>query len=237
MRAVPAATGPTPSTSATESAVPSPAPSAATAASAGTASPAPVVVVDDPPPDGVAVAGLVFSILAFVVGSLASGFSIYLAWRAMLIGKTAAREAVRANTEASRARAAVAAERRRTFEMEVLRDLTAALDAERPHVIEAATDPRRMRLYFGARLQMLPEADLPLWRQVQDMDGPEALMRLLGLAGNTDSRTGGGIGPDWVRASRNNDFQRHNEVSQALRDLLLDDLITAIRVRVEANDA
>ena len=226
-------TAPTPSAPPTPSLVPSLVPSTLPGVSptttAGTASPAPVVVVDDPGPDGVAISGLVFSILAFIVGAMASSASIYLAWRAVQIGKTAAQEAAKANVEAGKARAAIAAERRRAFDLEVLRGLTEALDVELSHVLEVATDPPKMRVYFGSRLALLPEHDLPFWREVQAMNSHQDLEHRLAI---TD-----GFGSGWVRTTRGTGFQNHNQVTRTFSDRLLNDLMTAIKERVEAQDA
>jgi len=186
-----------------------------------------VIVVDDPA-DGLAIAGLVFAVLGFLVGTLASGFSIYLAWRAVQIGKFAAQEAAKANEAATKARTAVATERRRSFELEVLRELVEALDVERSQVIEIATDPRQMQTYFGSRLDLLPAETLPLWREIGRLRRHEDVEKRIGA-----TRTGS---PDWVRASKSDGFRHHNVVSLALTGLLLQDVTSAIRSRVDALD-
>ncbi|MFC4071915.1 hypothetical protein [Actinoplanes subglobosus] len=226
-------TAPTPSAPPVASMVPSPTPSTlpgtSPAATVGTASPAPVVVVDDPGPDGVAIAGLVLSVVAFIAGIMTSVASIYLAWRAVQIGRTAAQEAEKANVEAGKARAAIAAERRRAFDLEVLQGLTEALDVELPRVLEIAVDPPKMRVYFGSRLALLPGHELPFWREVQAMTSHQDLEQRLAV---TD-----GLGSGWVRATRDGRFQNHNQVTRAFSDRLLADLMTAIQERVEAHDA
>ncbi len=145
----------------------------ATTAGVGTPSsvPMPVDVVDDPGADGVEIAGLVFAILAFVVGALASAFSIVLAQRAVRIGEKAnaaaikaAEEAERANQEASKARAAVAIERRRAFELELLRDLLVMLDADSNFVRGLVTVEGAGLDSVTGRMALLGDRELPRWK-------------------------------------------------------------------------
>jgi hypothetical protein len=143
-----------------------------TTAVVGAPSPAPVVVVDDATTNP-------WDVASVIIGTLGVIVSAFLAWRALKIGEQAneaaryaAKEAERANAEASKARAAVAAERRRTFELEVLRDLVEVFEVLIPtqNTLGQAGAPRLPRLReiaSRAALQLnllMPTDDLPTWR-------------------------------------------------------------------------
>ncbi|MEU7905781.1 hypothetical protein [Actinoplanes sp. NPDC049118] len=109
------------------------------------------------------VPGLLFGLDGEVAGgeglapAVASGLlvgvaSLVLVGRAIAIGRQANREAVAA-------RAAIATERRLTFELEVLRELIALLDAGQL-IGKTASSGTALRAYRG-RLAMLPDSDLP----------------------------------------------------------------------------
>jgi hypothetical protein len=187
------------------------------------------VVVDDPGPDGVEIAGLVFAILAFVVGSVASAVSIYLSWRAVKIGRQAndaavkaAEEAERANEEASRARAAVAAERRRTFELEVFRDLLDAVDGQWQLVRQIADSPTALSRFSG-KFHLVP-GDLQTWHRVWQAEPPDrfGVAAVLGVGDENVTE------PGKSAASV--------EVVSRLHKSLVQDVLDAINRRMDARD-
>jgi hypothetical protein len=195
-------------------------------------SPAPVVVVQDPGPDGVEIAGLVFAILGFAVGATASVVSIVLAWRAVKIGRQAndaavkaAQEAERANEEASKARAAVAAERRRTFELEVLRDLLVAIDGEWGTAKKIANSPTAVSRFTG-RLHLLPN-DLPTWRKVWRTT-PRNLFGVAKVVGVEDESA--------AQIEQGGKEVASTRLVSVLHLALVDDVHVAIKRRMDARD-
>lgn len=97
---------------------------------------------------------LVGGLASVVVGILAVG-----------LAAQANRAAKKAGSEATKARQAIADERQRTFELEVLRDLLASADN-----VETIGDIINNRHLFIARhtgrLSMVPHDELPVWRQL-----------------------------------------------------------------------
>jgi len=204
---------PAPSAPAVFSAGPPLTPSGTPAASVGTASPAPVVVVDDPGPDRVEIAGLLVSVLA-------SAVSIFLAWRAIQLAR-------QANREASKARAAIATERRRTFELEVLRDLMEALDAEGLQTVrDFVKAPREMKYRFQGRVHLLPPEDLPTWRELMTLTTDHlTVARMLNMSDTAAQ--------EWKDNAR---WVPSNALIKALRQALQQDVLAAITRRMEARD-
>jgi len=151
----------TPSGSAGLVAAPASSPSPTTSSAVvGTTAPARVIVVDDPTDP--------WAVIGVITGSVVGIVSAALAWQAVKIGRQAnaaaikaAEEAVRANEQASKARAAVAMERRRTFELGVLYDLAKVID-QTPVAADAANCGRSLGKYFG-QLQIVPDGMLPRW--------------------------------------------------------------------------
>lgn len=193
--------------------------------SAVTQSPTPVVVVDDPlnPWD---VAGV-------VTGLLVGTVSVFLAWQAVRIGARAAAEAEIANREATKARAAVARERRRAFELEVLRDMLDLFDVRTrrsggffkgPGVSVRALPDFESDLSVSElvnrarpRLLLLTEQDLPSWRNLldhldDDQDGWRAVV--VQLAGEADDQ----------------------RAFATAKEKLAQEVVAAIRWRVEVED-
>jgi hypothetical protein len=123
-----------------------------------------------------------WEVAGVITGLLVGLVSAFLAWRAVQIGRQAnaaavkaAEEAERANLEASRARAAVASERKRLFQLEILRDLLRSFDVRirRSGAYTMAGKLPDWEAYLSvseilgreeARLALLPETDLPTWR-------------------------------------------------------------------------
>lgn len=104
--------------------------------------------------------------LFFGLASLAVGVgAVYLAAKANSAAVKAADEAERANLEASKARAAVAMERRRTFQLEILRGMLEDLAEGATFVRQVAGSAAVIKSVYAGRLPMLDEHDLPLWRQ------------------------------------------------------------------------
>lgn len=125
-------------------------PSPAVTATVGVPSPAPVRIVDDATTNP-------WDVAAVFSGLLVGIASLVLAWRAVKIGQ-------RANAEASKARAAVAAERRRTFELEVLRDLLVMLDADTDFTAGLVTAEGVGLDKVTGRMSLLGDDDLPRWK-------------------------------------------------------------------------
>jgi hypothetical protein len=145
-----------------------------TPAPSGSAPPIPVVVLDDPTNP--------WDVAALIVGLIVGTVSIWLAWRAIRIGR-------QANHEASQARAAIAAERRRTFELEVLKDLADLLDedARTPDRTDSltfrlASSPSLITDSFQSRLRLLPDTDLTTWRRAAEARTAADLGRQFGMA-------------------------------------------------------
>jgi hypothetical protein len=89
-----------------------------------------------------------------------------------VVGVVAIVVALRANRQAkhaeSRSRQFAASERRRVFDLEILRDLLDHLD-DRDALLRAAGDPSATIRQANARLSMLEPNDLPLWRSMAEM--------------------------------------------------------------------
>lgn len=184
----------------------------------------PVRVVSEPGPGGVEIVTLAFTILASLV-------SILLAAWAVKVGRAAAREARIANTEASAARAAVARERARSFELEVLRDIAEVLDAiEEKHYIPAliALTPKDVDLYFGSRLAMLPDSDLPFWRSLRGNTATELVNRVPGGTPNDAQMLSEAIG--------RGQFRTGEPYIDRFKQRLREDVLTAINARMDARD-
>jgi hypothetical protein len=192
--------------------------------------PAPVRIVDDSTSDGWEIVGVLTGLLVGLV-------SAFLAWRAVRIGQQAnaaavkaASEAERANEEASKARAAVAAERRRTFELEVLRDLIAFVDGSPRFARDICHNPALVLSGLSGRVSLLPEGDLPVWRRVAALTNAEDVADLLGVPQN-DVRT-------LSRLTRNSvvGMNPSARLIEALSAALYNDLLTAVKKRMEDRD-
>jgi hypothetical protein len=164
-----------------------------------------------------------WEIVGVIVGLLVGLVSIFLAWRAVQIGR-------QANEEASKARTAVALERRRTFELEVLRDLLVAVDELFNEAGKIAGKPYLLHWRYSARLAMLPADDLPVWR------------KLSGLR-NYDEVQGailGGVSKDEVEAWIAETFGQGQSPATRTRLMLTqrlrEDVLKAIERRMNARD-
>jgi hypothetical protein len=149
------AVSPTPSASPVGAITPTPSPDLSGAVPSLTptrqpVTPFPVVVVDTVRDlwDWVTVAGAITSV---VVGAIA----VFLAYKAY-------DAADKANIEASKAREAVAFERKRTFDLEILRDLLEVLDRV-DMTREISRHPEYFEAHVGARLSLLPRDELKTW--------------------------------------------------------------------------
>jgi hypothetical protein len=126
--------------------------------------------------------------------------------------------AVRTATRAERkALTVAAAERRQTFDLEVLRDLIETLNDE--VIADLLRNPEHFYRLCRARLAMLAPQDLPTWRAFEHLrsDSIGELARLLGLEAHL--RAGRVLQPD-------------AEVLLAARGPLIDDIFHAVESRM-----
>lgn len=195
-------------------------PAPSTTAVVGTAPAAPVRITDDETTNP-------WDVIAVLVGGVVGVVSLVLAWRAVLIGKAAAAAAEKANIDASRARAAVAAERRRTFELEVLRDLLDVAGAE-GFARRVVVAPGLLQDYSG-RLAVLSEEDLKFWREAAGSNR-QGILDLLGQRSQESE--------DELTYAELYEvvYAPPNAVVACARIALLDDVADAIRRRVQARD-
>lgn len=125
--------------------------------------------------------------------------------------------AIRTATRAERkALAMAAAERRQTFDLEVLRDLIETLNDE--VIADMLRDPEHFYRLCRARLAMLPREDLPMWRAFENLraDDIGELARLLGLEAHL----------------RGNVVEGGAEVLLEARGPLIDDIFQAVEARM-----
>ena len=126
--------------------------------------------------------------------------------------------AVRTATRAERkALGIAAAERRQTFDLEVLRDLIETLNDD--VIVDMLRNPEHFYRLCRARLAMLPPEDLPTWRAFEHLrgDSVDELARLLGIEAHVE---GGAIRTDDA------------EVLLAARGPLIDDIFQAVEARM-----
>lgn len=244
------APGPTASPRASISA-PSPSTGAASTTAPANRSPAPVVVVDDPLNP--------WDVMGVVIGLLVGAVSVFLAWRAVEIGRrandlaaVAAAEAEVANHEAANARLAVARERRRAFELEVLRDLLDLFDMRvrrsssvlrgpgalmRP-VPDFESDLTVSELVSRARarLLLLDDGDLPSWRGLETVpdDDPRAWTTAVQSLASYDGDPAVANNASHAAPSAARDDLY---VFEVVKDILAREVVAAIRTRVEAQDS
>ena len=162
-------------------------------------------IVDDTTTDGWAVAGV-------VIGAVLSAASLLLAGWALKVGRSA-------RDEALKARLAVANERRRTFELEILRELSVALDGDVLNRELMLNQPTRVRQHFRSRLDALPGSALPTWRKVA---GAENYVEVAGILGM--QLQGDGTGDDF------------HAVQIQLQEAMYDEVIAEIRRRRDERD-
>jgi hypothetical protein len=128
--------------------------------------------------------------------------------------------AIRTATRAERkALAMAAAERRQTFDLEVLRDLIETLNDDT--IADLLRHPEHFYRLCRARLAMLPAEDLPTWRAFEGLGAgsiPE-LARLLALDGYLE----------------NGVLRTDAEVLLAARAPLIDDIFQAVEARMRAD--
>ena len=125
--------------------------------------------------------------------------------------------AVRTATRAERkALTLAAAERRQTFDLEVLRDLIETLTDEA--IADMLGNPEQFYRLCRARLAMLPAEDLPTWRAFQHLDGDSMaeLARLLGLEAHL----------------QDNAIRVDSEVLLQARGPLIDDVFQSVESRM-----
>ncbi|MET7970525.1 hypothetical protein [Micromonospora sp. NPDC005305] len=164
-----------------------------------------------------------------------------------VLGALALWFAYRAQKDATRARKEIPAERRRQFELEILRGLLDDLDEEQIlHEVEFT--PSRLQRYQH-RLATLPDSTLPFWRQAMTMDWYDSLPNDHGFRARQKELS---VTRFAVVKQLSNDLdnaelkaeadQQAAEISAAatqfadnIRGRLLDELLSAIRERVEAD--
>lgn len=139
----------------------------------------PVVVVGEP--------FNAWDVAAVIIGLIVGVLSVFLAGKALQIGRQAnksaakaAEEAERANLEASRARAAVVYERRRALEIEMLCQLLSNFDMRFRNLVRGDQDGGRALEHCSpllitgllrqgqARLGMIPYNELQTWRDLEE---------------------------------------------------------------------
>jgi len=155
--------------------------------------------------------------------------------------------AAKAQRDATWARLEVVAERRRQFQLEVLREIAAGIDDG--FLYKIGEDPLRLRK-FARRLELLPRSDLPTWRTVMDMRWQDEVSEHMGfkepwMAKSREvfeSAQAGARVPEAERAAwQARDDRLAEELqeiaftfNEALSTRLNQELITAITARVEA---
>ena len=125
--------------------------------------------------------------------------------------------AVRTATRAERkALTLAAAERRQTFDLEVLRDLIETLTDE--VIADMLRNPEHFYRLCRARLAMLPQEDLPTWRAFEHLrtERLAELAHLLGLEAHL----------------QDNVIQTGSEVLLQARGPLIDDVFQAVESRM-----
>lgn len=125
--------------------------------------------------------------------------------------------AVRTATRAERkALTIAAAERRQTFDLEVLRDLIETLHDD--VIVDLLRNPEQFYRQCRARLAMLPPKDLPTWRAFEHLRGDNLgeLARLLGLEAHLNG----------------NVIHNGADVLLAARGPLIDDIFQAVEARM-----
>lgn len=125
--------------------------------------------------------------------------------------------AVRTATRAERkALTLAAAERRQTFDLEVLRDLIETLTDE--VIADMLGNPEQFYRLCRARLAMLPPEDLPTWRAFEHLrpGRPDELARLLGIEEHL----------------RGNVIRADSEVLLQARGPLIDEVFRAVESRI-----
>jgi len=128
--------------------------------------------------------------------------------------------AVRTASRAERkALTVAAAERRQTFDLEVLRDLIETLHDD--VIVDMLRNPEHFYRLCRARLAMLPPEDLPTWRAFEHLRGDDGaniaeVARLLGLEAHL----------------RDNVIRSDADVLLAARGPLIDDIFQAVEARM-----
>jgi hypothetical protein len=157
---------------------------------------------------------------------------------------------VRAQKDSTKARRAVSLERRRQFELEILRHVLDDVDEKRVlHEIEFS--PSRLQRYEH-RIELLPDDVLPYWRKAMKMNWYDELALDLDL--KQRQKEASEVYQEAVqrwsnRPTAEDEPFRSNldrlaiavtqiavEISNTVRGQLMDDLHTAIRQRVDAED-
>lgn len=163
-----------------------------------------------------------------------------------VLGVLAVWFAFRAQKDATRARRAIPAERRRQFELEILRSLLDDLD-ENQILHQVELSPSRLQRYQH-RLAPLPSSALPFWRQVMSVDWYDSLPDDSGFRARQKALSVSRSevvrrlrdDPDNTELKAEADRQAA-QISEAakqfadeIRGRLLDELLATIKERVEA---
>jgi hypothetical protein len=149
---------------------------------------------------------------------------------------------------AAQAKRDVAEERRRLFELDVLRELAAGID--NGFLYRISDDPERLR-QFARRLDLLPGQDLPFWREMMDSryladftGGPTFIAQQMArskVVADIASRQPGvdAAAVEQARWQEERDaavqhLQRSaHDFRESVSQRLMDDLVHAITTRVE----
>jgi hypothetical protein len=163
-----------------------------------------------------------------------------------VLGGLAVWFAYRAQKDATRARRAIPAERRRQFELEILRSLLDDLD-ENQILHQVEFSPSRLQHYLH-RMAPLPDSALPFWRQAMSVDWYDGLPDDHGLRARQKALSISRFevvkrltnDPDNAELKAEADRQAAQisaaaaQFADEIRGRLRDELLAAIRERVEA---
>ncbi|GAA0587892.1 hypothetical protein GCM10010172_86110 [Paractinoplanes ferrugineus] len=124
---------------------------------------------------------------------------------------------------------AIGAERRRTFELEVLRELIMSFDDNAERWPKIADAPILLDLQFGGRLALLPPYELPQWRKIAKLANVEDVAEAVGIER--------GKAVKWNVQSDRQFPSPSPELLLALRKAMYDDVISAIERRMNDRDS
>lgn len=149
--------------------------------------------------------------------------------------------AIRAQRDATKARISVGQERRRQFELEILREFLRDVD-EKNLVAQVIGNADALGRY-QERLNLLDEADLPFWRRAMTTRDDRELMDAVGHLERMDEAANA-ISNVFMRYPVSGEQAelagqhpaRRREFEDEVRRRLLGDLHQAIRSRVDARD-
>src|SRR3954465_12617509 len=157
--------------------------------------------------------------------------------------------AVAAQRGSTRAQLAIVAERRRQFQLEILREIVTEVDDG--FLYKIAEEPVRLRK-FARRLDLLPGSDLPFWRDVIAMRWMDEVVVAMGVRDRWTAKSEEILNSakeqeTLEESERKNWQERHDRLKaevveiaagfhEAVSSQLLRELVAAITDRVEAGN-